>query len=62
MPCGFLQDVLEIKKMFNGKKSISVSNKSKSVLQKSLSKEPTSDKFKESSREIQEGLIRTQSF
>ena len=45
--------------MFTGKKSISVSNKSKSVSNKSLPNKSMSDKSKANPRQIQEALIRT---
>ena len=49
---GRLPDVLETKKMFTGKESISVSNKCKYASDKSLSNKLISDKSKANSREI----------
>ena len=52
MSSGRLPDVLETKKMFTGKESISVSNKYKYASDKSLSNKLISDKSKANSREI----------
>ena len=46
MPLNCLPDVSGTNKTFTGKESISVSNKSKSVSDKSLSSKPISDKYK----------------
>ena len=48
--------------MFTGKKHISVSNKSKSVSDKSLSNKPIPEKSKANPWQIQDALIRTQLF
>ena len=47
MSWGRLPDVLETNKMFIGKKSVLVSNKSKSASVKSLSNNSKSEKFKD---------------
>ena len=54
--CGPLTDVLETSKMFTGKESIFVSNKSKSVSDKYL----LTNLYPTNLRRIQEALIRTQ--
>ena len=57
MAWGCLPGALETNKMFTRKESISVSNKSKSAFEKSLSNK--SDKSKVNPRQIQDALIKT---
>ena len=57
MAWGCLPGALETNKMFTQKESISVSNKSKSASEKSLSNK--SDKSKANPRQIQDALIKT---
>ena len=55
-----LPDILGTNKMFTGRESIFVSNKSKFVSDQSLSKKTISDKSKANPTQIQDALIRTQ--
>lgn len=54
------QDVLETKKMFTGRESISLSDERKSVSEKSIFNKSIPDKSKANPKQILDALIRTQ--